>query len=251
VRILVTGAEGSIGAAVVPVLEERGDVVFATDIADLDVRDPAAVNGWVRVTEPDVILHLAGAKHAPEGEEDPYGVCVTNTVGTRNVLATGVRVVLASTCKAADPETAYGASKMLAERMTLNVAGVVIRFFNVPESAGNVFRVWEQLPPGEPLPVTDCRRYFVSMDETVALVVAALELPPGRWTVDPGKPVWMRDVAARLYPGRPLTEIPRRRGDRRIEPLCAGSEHVVVGPNGLLQVVGAHDPVWLPALVAA
>lgn len=249
--ILVTGAAGSIGAAVVPILRLRGGTVFPTDIDELDVRDAEAVQHWVRVIDPDVILHLAGAKHAPEGEDDPYGVCVTNTVGTQNVLASGRKVVLASTCKACDPETAYGASKLLAERMVLNASGVVVRYYNVRESGGNVFRLWEQIPLGEPIPVTDCRRYFISLGAAVGLTVAAtLDLPSGRYTVDPGPPEWMRAVAARFYPGRETVSIPARRGDRRVEPLCARSEQIEPAPHGLVRIVGEHDSVPASAAVA-
>lgn len=226
-----------------------------TDIVEydrlLDVRDASQVNEWVRVFDPTVILHLAGAKHAPEGEEHPYGVLVTNAVGTRNVLATGRKVILASTCKACDPETAYGASKLIAERMVLNAGGVVVRYYNVRETVGNVFRLWEQIPPDQPIPYTDCRRYFISLEQAIRLTVAALDLPTGRYTVDPGEPEWMRDVAARLYPGRELVQIPARRGDRQMEPLCAESEELKPEVEGLVRVVGTHDPVPAEEMIAA
>jgi FlaA1/EpsC-like NDP-sugar epimerase len=111
-----------------------------------------------------VIYHLAGAKHAPEGEQHPAMVARVNTIGTDNIVraACGAKVILASTCKAGDPETAYGASKLIAERIVLNAGGVVVRFFNVRETAGNVFRLWEQIPFPQPIPYTDCWRYFIS-----------------------------------------------------------------------------------------
>ncbi len=248
-RILVTGALGSIGAPLVPALRARGHEVTATDIDSLDVRERVREprSSWLRIgVVPDVIVHLAGAKHAPDAELEPADTVRTNIVGTENVLAyadhIGARVITASTCKAADPETVYGATKLVAERMTLNAGGVVIRFYNVPESGGNVFRLWEQIPADQPIPVTDCCRYFISIDRAVELVISALHLPTGRWIADPGEPEWMRDVAARLYPGRPLTAIPRRRGDRRIEPLHAEAETVEPALGGLARIVGAHDP---------
>lgn len=246
----MTGADGSIGTAVVAALEERGDVVFPTDIEDLDVRDLDSVRNWVGVTEPDVIVHLAGAKHAPEGEDDPYGVCVTNTVGTRNVLAAGPKVVLASTCKAADPETAYGASKLLAERMTLNAGGSVARFFNVPESSGNVFELWRSLPDDVAIPVTPCTRYFQSLEQAVGLLLATIALPAGRYCVDPGLPRRMAEVAAELYPDRPQREIAPRRGDRLAEPLCASHERLS-GAGTCYRVTSPHDQILTREAVAA
>lgn len=257
--VLVTGAAGSVGAALCPVLRESGHVVIATDLAphdsQLDVRHLESVNHWVSACAPDWIVHLAGAKHAPEGELDPAGTAGTNISGTANVLAVaaqfGARVVTASTCKACDPETAYGASKLIAERMTLNAGGSVARFYNVPESGGNVFRLWESLPDDAPIPVTDCRRHFITMDQAVALVIACLGLPAGRWTIDPGEPQWIRDVASRLYPGRELVEIPARRGDRRCEPLCAAAETFTPSSSGLAKITSPYDSPATTIEVAA
>lgn len=251
-RVLVTGAAGSIGEAVLPRLRERPDtLVFATDVVaadhDLDVTDPDKVRYWVATIRPTHILHLAGAKHAPEGETDPAGTFQVNTVGTANVLAAarGAKVVLASTCKACDPETAYGASKLIAERMVLNARGVVVRFFNVRETQGNVFRLWESIPVSEPIPYTDCWRYFISCADAAELTAAALDLPPGRYTVDPGTEQWMGDVAAALYPGRERIRIPARRGDRRREPFAAASERTErLHGTRFLRIISPHDPVW-------
>lgn len=255
VRVLVTGAAGSVGQALCPVLKEVGHRVCETDIDTMDVRDASLVRRLVELDAPDVIVHLAGAKHAPEAELDPAGTATTNITGTANVLAAaaavGARVVTASTCKACDPETAYGASKLIAERMTLNAGGSVARFYNVPESGGNVFRLWESLPADAPIPVTDCRRYFISMQQAVGLVVMCLRLPAGRWTVDPGEPWWMRDVAARLYPGREIMMVPARRGDRRCEPLCAQAETFTPSSWGLARIASPYDPPETTMAVAA
>lgn len=252
-RVLVTGAAGSIGVPLVEKLRADRTVVYPTDLPGeyngtdqaLDVRDKKQVHLVLSSMRPTVIFHLAGAKHAPEGELDPAGAARTNIDGTANVLryAGDAKVVLASTCKACDPETAYGASKLIAERMVLNAGGVVVRYYNVRETAGNVFRLWESLPLSQPIPWTDCYRYFISLDEAVALTVRAAGLPSGRYTVDPGSFVHMHDEAARLYPNRPLVEIPRRRGDRHREPLCATSERLLPY-EGLMWVESPHDPEY-------
>lgn len=243
--ILVTGAKGSVGQALTGRL---GGIVYATDLAlhecRLDVTVREDCEQWVWATRPAVIYHLAGAKHAPEGEADPALVADVNITGTLNVLAAaetaGARVIVASTCKACDPETAYGASKLIAERATLNAGGVVVRFHNIPESSGNVFRLWESLPDDEPLPVTDCLRYFTPMEKAVDLLIAAAELPSGRYAVPPGFAKWMPDVAAELYPGRMQVRVPRRRGDRYAEPLIAECESAI-HEGGFMRIVGAHD----------
>jgi len=113
---------------------------------EVDVRDADAIGSFIASHAPGVIFHLAGAKHAPVGEIDPHDSLWTNTLGTYNVVEaakkTGARVVLASTCKAINPETAYGASKLLAERITLNYEnGTVARFHNIVETQGKRLRL--------------------------------------------------------------------------------------------------------------
>lgn len=242
--VIVTGARGSVGSA----LAARLPDAVLTDIDTLDVTDEQQVADVLGVVKPDVIFHLAAAKHAPDGEADPEHVLRVNASGTANVLrhAGDAVVVVASTCKACDPETAYGASKLIAERMTLNAGQRVVRFYNIPESSGNVFRLWEQLPEADPVPWTDCWRYFASMEKSVDLLLRAANLPSGRYAPDPGGPRWMRDVAAQTWPGHDLVEIPRRRGDRRVEPLTAACEHLTL-EDGHMRIASPHDPRVLVA----
>jgi FlaA1/EpsC-like NDP-sugar epimerase len=242
-RVLVTGAHGSIGVAVTEILQGAAIDVLPTDKDDLDVRRARAVSHVLASYRPTVVFHLAGAKHAPEGEVDPLEVMEVNAIGTANVVAAarmlGARVVTASTCKACDPETAYGASKLLAERLTLAQGENVARFYNVVETSGNVFELWGALPEGAPIPVTPCRRYFVSLREAAALTLWAAVLPPGRYTFDPGEPRQMEDIARALYPERELDHVPPRRGDRVAEPRHAQSER-------LEAVFGSLERVWSP-----
>jgi FlaA1/EpsC-like NDP-sugar epimerase len=244
-RVLVTGAAGSIGSALSKAL--LGIDHAATDVElafpeFLDVLDEYAL--WP-LPAPTVIFHLAAAKHAPHGEVDPWEVTETNTFGTRNVLAyadsVGARVVFASTCKACDPETAYGASKLIAERMVLNAGGAVARFHNVVETSGNVFEIWRGLDEDAPLPVADCERRFIALEEAVALLLWCAVLPPARYAVNPGVARQMGSVAGDLYPGRPMVAMERRRGDRRREPLAGASESVHRLSEWLLRVSSPHE----------
>lgn len=97
-RILVTGAAGAVGAALLKELATSGDEVIATDVRapeslpesirfrPLDVRgdDPDAVIG---ADKPDVVIHLASIV-SPTTREFAHAVDVT---GSRNVLNACIR----------------------------------------------------------------------------------------------------------------------------------------------------------------
>jgi len=248
-RILVTGAHGSIGEGLVPLLVPYAGWVESTDIESLDVRDTESVSAALADVKPDVIFHLAGAKHAPIGELEPLETLFTNSLGTANIIAAagGARVVTASTCKAVNPETAYGASKLLAERMTLNYEnGSVARFHNVVETQGNVFDLWENDWAGSPTshygtyPVTDCWRYFITKDEALSLLLYAAVNPRGLYSFFGGQPQSMRSIAARLYGAENLRLIPRRRGDREREPFAHEEETAVIFDGPIRKLTGPH-----------
>lgn len=247
-KILVTGANGSIGSALVKSLRSCTipHLIQGYDIEDMDITNADAVREVVQHEDPRVIVHCAAAKHAPKGEEDPYGVLHTNAMGTKNILDaarhTRARVVTISTGKACDPETAYGASKLVAERMTLNEdGGTVARLFNVVESSGNVFEIWREIPEEAPLLVTNCTRRFMTMNEALGLVFHCIASKGGRWALGCTVSQSMFEVASNLYPGRQLVPMPVRRGDRLVEPLMARCEVPDHNPP-FMQVTGPHDP---------
>lgn len=245
-KILITGALGSIGVELGNELYTSGATgIVRTDINTVDVRKLYHVQSIVDFCKPDVIFHLAGAKHAPAGELDPLAVAETNITGTVNVIkaaeATGARVILASTCKACDPETVYGASKLIAERLVLESGGSVSRFHNVVESSGNVFEIWEKIPDNKPLYVTPCTRYFISLREAVALLLWTSIQLPGRYIVDPGISRRMLEVARAFRPDAAVVRVDARRGDRKIEPFIGSSELSTRVNEWLLQVTSPHE----------
>lgn len=255
--VLVTGAAGSIGEALRPCLERASSRVFLTDVvgpipADdvsfLDVRNRREVDRMIGAVQPDVVLHLAGAKHAPEGEMDPRAYMEINAVGTQNVIDAAAewgvtKVVVASTCKAADPETAYGASKLLAERIALNAGQVVARYYNVVESSGNVFETWRNLPDGAALPVASgCVRIFMSMREAVALTLWAATQETGRYALRNVSPQSMMQIAIRTQKDRRIEWIGPRRGDRLVEKKMALNERYGdTGDIRFIRIVSHHD----------
>lgn len=210
--LLVTGSEGFLGSRLTEAARNRGYDVSGCDVAD-DILSPSFR------TNADIAVHLAANKHAPLGEEHPTEVADLNIRGTDVVTRQAGRVILASTCKAADPVTAYGASKLIAERIVLNAGGSVVRLVNVLGSSGSVTEIWNELPPDAPLPVTDTERYFISPEAAVSAFLDAIDLPPGRYAPVLGAIRRMSDVAAELHPGRSQQLCPLRRGDRPQERL--------------------------------
>ena len=68
----------------------------------------------IKKTYFDLIFHLAADKRATTGEELPAEVSMQNILSTRNVCRLKFKkIIFASTCKAADPITSYGASKLI------------------------------------------------------------------------------------------------------------------------------------------
>lgn len=250
-RVLVTGGEGSIGKAISKQLEAMAEEVLLTDIDLMDVRDERNVMAQFLRFQPNIVVHLAASKHAPLGEEDPYEVMRTNVLGTRHVLEWSRRMrahcVVASTCKACDPETAYGATKLVAERMTLNHGQTVVRYYNCVETSGNVFEIWRQHETAGPLHYTDARRRFTSLNEVISLTMwATLWGGPARYTLTDTVSRHMRDVLASVYPDRENFYVSKalRRGDRFEEPRHAACERMeeVAGCEWISRVWNPHDP---------
>jgi FlaA1/EpsC-like NDP-sugar epimerase len=249
-RVLVTGAAGAIGYPLVRVLREAGVHTIATDVDTsrpwdchhMDITNFLEVLETCAMHEPTVILHLAAAKDAPSGEKDPWSVARINVQGTQNVINSGKRVIFTSTCKAIAPETAYGASKLLGERMVMNAGGSVARLVNVPECGPNVVQIWRSIRKDAPIPVTDCTRFMITRREAIALILWSAVLEPGRYRVNPGSTVHMSDFARRLYPTRSQVKVPRRRGDRMNEPDVG--PHEVLLPTDVPfvdQIASIHD----------
>jgi len=246
-RILITGGEGSIGQSIANFLKNTDIDFKLTDIDSMDVTSLDTVTNYLIQYKPTHILHLAADKHAPDSEVNPESTFMVNVLGTSNILKgaklIGAKLITASTCKACDPETVYGCTKLISERMTLNEGGSVARFYNVIETSGNVFRIWERLQ-NENIPVTPCYRYFITLKEASFLLLLTLmksSTAPGRYSIAPGKLRFMPDVARQLYPNENIVIIPPRRGDRLCELFTARNEAVSELDDHLLKIYSPYD----------
>lgn len=99
--MLVTGAAGLLGSAVVAAFREAGRPVLAYGHHELDVTDPAAVRARVRGDRPSTVVHCAAFTQVDRAEDEPERAWAVNRDGTRAVAqacaAVGARLLYLST----------------------------------------------------------------------------------------------------------------------------------------------------------
>jgi FlaA1/EpsC-like NDP-sugar epimerase len=235
-RVLVTGSGGFLGPIVSSLVGWCGGKTLPCDLPGRDILSDAFLS---YAENADAFIHLAAHKMAYDGEVRPESVSEVNVRGTANVVraAQGKPIVFSSTCKACDPCTVYGASKLIGERLVLNAGGTVVRLVNVVGSPGQVPAIWHDLPPTATVPVSDCTRMWMSPLEAASSLVHALSLEPGRYVPKVPPRESMFEFARRAMPGRELRSMPLRRGDRYDERLVSEYEQRVFHEGPLDRVM--------------
>ena len=276
-RVLVTGACGSVGSALVRRLLDEGRTVCAFDQSedglfklDQELKDVAGGRlrsflGNVR-DEPRLrrafegvrtVFHCAALKHVYISEYNPFEAMQTNIEGTHNVIQAAIaanveHVVLTSSDKAVNPTSTMGATKLLGERLFIaanHFAGShktrfsCVRFGNVLNSNGSVFQIFRrQFENNLPLTITSkgMTRFFISMDQAVELCLyAAREMVGGEiFVLNMGS----SDIItfAKVVSGeRPLKyiEIGHKPGEKLYEELVTESEAPRTAYDGKTYVV--------------
>lgn len=283
-RVLVTGAGGSIGSEIVrQVLQfdpagvwalDRDETLLhdaglqwlgATNAILCDIRDARKLLDDFDRIRPEIVFHAAALKHVPMLEAHPEQAVLANVIGTRNVIEAGSRAgmerfVLVSTDKAVNPSSVMGASKRVAEFMTQvgnerrdGCVYTAVRFGNVLGSRGSVIPTFvEQIKKGGPVTVTDgdMTRYFITLDESVQLVLQAAALARGSevFLLDMGDPVKIVDLARRLIrlaglsPERDIEIVftGRRPGEKLVESLSTAPLRMT--RNSKIFEVGELEP---------
>ena len=84
-KILVTGAGGFIGGALVDYLNKKNESVLGMNSALLDVTDKQSVD---KLSSEEIghVIHMAGKTFVPRSWEEPAEFIETNTFGTLNML---------------------------------------------------------------------------------------------------------------------------------------------------------------------
>ena len=141
------------------------------------------------------------------------------------------------TCKAADPITSYGASKLICERIVLNEKGNVARFVNVFDTSLSVTKIWGKINRKSKIPVTNCKRYFITLAEAVDLLLFTGLMPTGRYSYRNLKRYSMKKVAKKIYPKRKISTMKLRFGDRPVETLIALTEKRKIINKDIIQII--------------
>jgi len=211
-NILVTGGTGSIGGEIVrKVLQNEPQVVrvFGNDedgqfnlgqklqgysnVRFLigDVKDKERLK--MAIENMDFVFHAAALKHVPLGEYNPFEAVKTNVLGTQNVIEVAMeekieKLITISTDKAVNVVNVLGATKLLAERLTISAdyykgdkktVFSCVRFGNVLHSRGSVVPLFrQQIENGGPVTLTDpeMTRFIMPITRAVELLLKATEM---------------------------------------------------------------------------
>jgi FlaA1/EpsC-like NDP-sugar epimerase len=280
--VLVTGAGGSIGSELcrqiikynpvnIILFERYENNLFKIDQELQEIKNNAT-NGEASVTiipligdmtdvksleyifskhKPQIIFHAAAHKHVPLMEYNPIEAVKNNIIGTRNLLNISSEsnvdnFVMVSTDKAVNPTSIMGATKRVAEFLTMTKNSssttkfTTVRFGNVLGSNGSVLKTFEkQLKNGGPITVThpDINRYFMLISEAVQLVLLAASTGNGGeiFVLNMGEAIKIGDLAEnviRLSGFIPNKEIKikytgLRPGEKLYEELFDSTEEIV------------------------
>lgn len=133
-KVLVSGANGMLGRDLVPVLKDHGHQAVATDRAEMDIADLAAVRARLAADRPDVVILCAAYTNVDACETEVDTAFLVNGIGAQNVAlacqAHGVPLVYISTDYVFDgtlgrayretdrpnPQSVYGQSKLAGEQ---------------------------------------------------------------------------------------------------------------------------------------
>ncbi len=196
-KVLITGATGSLGRTVLSKLLEKQFIesitCFSRDeqkqqllpksdkIKPIigDIRDPFAVHKAMQNVH--LVMHFAALKCVDIMERNIHESIQTNIKGTENIFNEahdrGTRLVFTSTDKSVAPVNVYGHCKAISERIVLqNPSNAVCRYGNVIGSRGSAIPYFIQsLKETGSVNITDpeMTRFWIHIEEAADFVISS------------------------------------------------------------------------------
>jgi dTDP-4-dehydrorhamnose reductase len=198
-KVLVAGASGQLGQALVKQLGER--LVWSGGREDLDVTDAAAVFARLQAVRPDVVVNASAYNKVDAAQDDPESAFLANAVGPVNLARAcaelGARFVHVSTDYVFDgtktapyleddvprPRSVYGLSKRAGELnvLSLGQAALIVRTSGVLGAGGSrakggsfVERILDRARRGEALRVVNDQVFAPTYAPDLAAALLAL-----------------------------------------------------------------------------
>ncbi len=189
----------------------------------------------------DIVVHAAALKQVPACEYNPMEAVKTNIIGTSNVLEAALdagvkKVMTISTDKAVNPVNLYGATKLVAEKLTIQSNAYAastatryacVRYGNVVGSRGSVVPIFLKQRQSGVLTLTDERmtRFWLSLEEGVRFVIRCIEQMEGGEVFVPKIPsMKVIDLARVIAPDARIEIIGIRPGEKLHEVLISEDE---------------------------
>lgn len=258
-KVLITGASGSIGKEIVKQLIENNEIIcfdrneekiFYLEKELLEkypnckltvclgsITDIDRIKQVFDIYKPDIVYHTAANKHVPLGEENIHEFVYNNIQGTINLsnvaLAHETKFIFISTDKAVEPSSVMGYTKRMCEKylLSLNKNIVICRFGNIIGSSGSVYEIFEKQAKNGLITVThpDMERYFISVENAVTNLVACSLFNSGLYVFNMGVPVKIIDIAKKFNSTIKITGL--RKGEKVKEKLNYNFEFVELTDN--------------------
>jgi len=269
--VLVTGAAGQLGSAIVSLLQ-REDTVVPLTRAELDLADGRAVRDAMAAARPSVVINCAAYNHVDEAEQEPVAALEANALAVRSLASAaaqaGAVFVHYSTDFVFDgtgtepyreedppnPRSVYAVSKLLGEWFAAEAPRhFVLRvesLFGGSRRKSSVDKIIDGLMAGEPVRVFVDRTVSPSYVDDVARATRALlasGVAPGLYhCVNSGTCTWyaLAQEAARLLDAQPAL-VPTRATE---VSLPAGRPLYCALSNAKLARDGIAMPAWQDAL---
>ena len=277
-RVLVTGAQGLLGAAITREFERTAEVI-ARGHADLDVADESAVRAAFDELRPEAVINCAAYNNVDAAEDNPVETLNVNAFGVLSLARAAAAHSAALVHYSSDfvfdgttsrpyteedlpnPRGVYAASKLLGEWFALETlqgrATWVLRVESLfgdpgPSStrSGSLGTIVRRIRNGDEVPVFVDRTVSPSYTTDVAKATrAVLEsgFPPGLYhCVNSGAATWAeiaQEIAGLI--GRPLR---MKQITLESATLKAPRPRYCALSNARLAAAGVEMPTWKDAL---